>query len=90
MRTRSTILAALAFAALGACSRTESGDVVIKRPADVDVKTTLDTIRMPHIGTKTDTINAPVFGKKRDTIIVDKPVVGTEKKEVKVPQVKRP
>ena len=90
MRTRSTIIAALALAAVGACSRTESGDVVIKRPADIEVKTTLDTLKMPSIGTRTDTINAPVVGTKRDTIIVSKPVVGTEKKEVKVPQVKRP
>ena len=90
MRRHSMILAGFAIAALGACSRTESGDVVIKRPADVDVKTTLDTIRMPQIGTKTDTINAPVVGTKRDTIIITKPVVGTEKKQVKVPEVKRP
>lgn len=90
MREHSAVLAAIAFAAVGACSRTESGDVVIKRPIDVDVKTTVDTLRMPQIRPKTDTINAPVVGTKQDTIIVKKPVIGTEKKQVKVPDVKRP
>ncbi|MGH9885565.1 MAG: hypothetical protein ACREBE_08560 [bacterium] len=87
MRTRTALLAA-AVALLGACSRTESGDVVVKRP--VEVKTTDDTIKMPQMTTKTDTINAPVVGTKTDTIIVKKPVIGTKKTEVKVPVVKRP
>ena len=90
MRTSSTLMAAAAFALLGACSRTESGDVVVKRPVDVDVKTTQDTIKIPRFGTKTDTVNAPTVGTKKDTIIINKPVVGSKKKEVKVPQVKRP
>jgi hypothetical protein len=90
MRTSSTIIAAAAFALLGACSRTESGDVVVKRPVGVDIKTTQDTIKLPGVTTKTDTINAPVVGTKKDTIIVNKPVVRSKKTEVKVPEIKRP
>ena len=90
MRTHSVLLAAAAMALVGACSRTESGDVVVKRPSDVNVQTTQDTLRMPTFGTRTDTINAPVFGTRTDTVIVKKPVVGAEKKVVKVPTVKKP
>jgi hypothetical protein len=86
---KKTIMLA-AVVALGACSRTESGDVVVKRPADVDVQTTTDTLRMPSIRTRVDTINTPVVGTKTDTIIVKKPVAGTRKTEVKVPVVTRP
>ena len=77
-------------AALGACGRTDNGDVVVKRPADVDVKTTTDTLHMPTVTTKTDTINTPVVGTQKETLVVNKPVVGTKKTEVKVPVVKRP
>lgn len=87
MRTRTLLLIA-AIGALGACSRTESGDIEVKRPADVDVRTTTDTLRMPSFGTRIDTINTPTMGTKKDTIIVDKPVVGTKKTEVKVPVIK--
>jgi hypothetical protein len=87
MRTRTLLLVA-AIGALGACSRTESGDIEVKRPADVDVKTTTDTLNMPRVGTKIDTINTPTMGTKKDTIIVDKPVVGTKKTEVKVPVIR--
>jgi hypothetical protein len=87
MRTRTLLLVA-AIGALGACSRTESGDIEVKRPADVDVRTTTDTLNMPRVGTKIDTINTPTMGTKKDTIIVDKPVVGTKKTEVKVPVIR--
>ena len=87
MRTRTLLLVA-AIGALGACSRTESGDIEVKRPADVDVKTTTDTLHVPSVGTKIDTINTPTMGTKKDTIIVDKPVVGTKKTTVKVPVIK--
>jgi hypothetical protein len=82
--------AATALALLGACSRTDSGDVVVKRPVQVDVKTTQDTLHMPSVTTKTDTINAPVIGTKKETVVIDKPVVGSEKKAVKVPVVTKP
>jgi hypothetical protein len=82
------VLLVAAIGALGACSRTESGDIEVKRPADVDVKTTTDTLHMPTVGTRIDTINAPVVGTKKDTIIVNKPVVGTQKTTVKVPVIK--
>jgi hypothetical protein len=88
MNARKMLLAAGAMALLGACSRTENGDVVVKRPADVDVKTTQDTLNMPTVGTKIDTVNTPVVGTKKDTIIVNKPVVGTKKSTVKVPVIK--
>jgi hypothetical protein len=72
--------------AVGACSRTESGDVVVKRPTQVDIKTTPDTIRVPSVTTKQETVDAPVVGTKPETVIVKKPVVvGTQKKVIKVP-----
>lgn len=88
MRKRSILLAAAALSLAGACSRTESGDVVVKRP--VDVTTTEDTLKMPHVTTKTETVNAPVVGTQKDTVIVNKPVVGTKKTEVKVPVIQKP
>ena len=63
------LLAAGAIALLGACSRTEDGDVVVKRPADVDVQTTQDTLHMPSMTTKIDTVNTPVVGTKNDPMI---------------------
>jgi hypothetical protein len=84
---KQTLLFVGAFALLGACGRTQDGDLVVKRPVDVDVKTTKDTLNVPKVTTKVDTINTPVVGTKKDTIIVDKPVVGTKKTQVKVPVV---
>jgi 16S rRNA U516 pseudouridylate synthase RsuA-like enzyme len=84
---KQALLLVLAVVALGACSKTENGDLVVKRPVDVDVKTTQDTLHPPTVTTKVDTINTPVVGTKKDTIIVNKPVVGTKKTEVKVPVV---
>jgi len=92
MRTSKTLAlgAAAAIAlATGACSRTENGDVVVKRP-EVSVKTTEDTLRVPTVTTRTDTVNTPVVGTQTETLIVKKPVVGTKKTEVKVPVVKKP
>ncbi|HSQ30597.1 MAG TPA: hypothetical protein VLN49_12145 [Gemmatimonadaceae bacterium] len=90
MRKSNWLLAASALVAIGACSRTDSGDVVVKRPADVSVQTTQDTLHMPSVTSRTDTVNTPVVGTKTETLVVKKPVVGTKKTEVKVPQVKRP
>jgi hypothetical protein len=90
MRKSNLLLAASALVAIGACSRTENGDVVVKRPADVSVQTTQDTLHMPSVTSRTDTVNTPVVGTKTETLVVKKPVVGTKKTEVKVPQVKRP
>jgi hypothetical protein len=87
MHNRTLLIAAAALALAGACSRTENGDVVVKRPADVDVKTTEDTL---HVTTKTETVNAPVIGTKKETVVVDKPVLGSKKTEVKVPVVTKP
>lgn len=82
---KQTLLFVGAFALLGACGRTENGDLVVKRPVDVDVKTTQDTLHPPTVTTKTDTITTPVVGTKKDTVVISKPVVGTKKTEVKVP-----
>jgi hypothetical protein len=72
--------------AIGGCSRTQNGDVVVKRPSQVVIKTTTDTIHLPSVTTKTETVNAPVVGTKPETVIVKKPVVvGTQKKVIKVP-----
>ena len=77
------------FAVAGACSKTENGDIVVKRP-QFSVKTTEDTLHTPTMTTRTDTINSPVIGTQKETLIVNKPVVGTQKKIVKVPRVQRP
>ena len=90
MRTLTYMLAASAIAMLGACSRTENGDVVVKRPANISVQTTQDTLHMPSVTTHTDTVNTPVVGTQTETLVVKKPVIGTQKKEVQVPQVKKP
>ena len=70
--------------ALGACSRTDNGDYVIKRP-DISVKTTEDTVHPPNITTKTDTVNTPVIGTQTETLVVKKPVIGTKKTAIQVP-----
>jgi hypothetical protein len=90
MRTHTLLLAAASAIALGACSRTSDGDVVVDRPADVNVTTKKDTLHMPTMTTRTDTVNSPVVGVQKETLIVNKPVVGTEKKTVKVPVIRRP
>jgi hypothetical protein len=82
---KQTLLLAAAFALLGACSKTEDGNLVVKRPVDVNVTTTKDTINTPRVGSKIDTINTPVVGTQKETLIVNKPVVGSKKTEVKVP-----
>ena len=89
--TRNIMLVAAAVA-LAACGKTNDGDLTVERPGDVDVnvETTKDTIPLPELGTKVDTINTPVVGTKPETLIVNKPVVGTKKTEVKVPTVKKP
>jgi hypothetical protein len=89
MRTK-WILAATALSVIGACSRTADGDIVVKRPSDVSVQTTKDTLHLPTVGSKIDTVNTPVVGTKTETLIVKKPVIGTKKTEVKVPVIKRP
>ena len=91
MITRTIILVG-AVAALAACGKTKEGDLTVERPGDVDVnvQTTKDTIPMPEFGTKIDTINTPTMGTKPETLIVNKPVVGTKKTEVRVPVVKKP
>jgi hypothetical protein len=90
MRTHILFPAGAMLAIIGGCSRTDNGDLVIKRPSHVDVQTTTDTLHLPSMTTKTDTINAPVVGTQKETVIVNKPVIGTQKKVVKVPAVQRP
>jgi hypothetical protein len=91
MRSRNIMLVAAAVM-LGACGRTKEGDLTVERPGDVDVDvtSTTDTLKMPDVGTRIDTINTPTVGTKPETLIVNKPVVGTKKTEVKVPTVKKP
>jgi hypothetical protein len=89
MNTRNIMLVAAAVV-LGACGRTKEGDLTVERPGDIDVTTTKDTIKLPEVGTRIDTINTPTVGTKPETLIVNKPVVGTKKTEVKVPTVKKP
>jgi hypothetical protein len=89
MNTRNIMLVAAAVV-LGACGRTKEGDLTVERPGDIDITTTKDTIKLPEVGTRIDTINTPTVGTKPETLIVNKPVVGTKKTEVKVPTVKKP
>jgi hypothetical protein len=85
---RAGILAmAAAVAAIGGCSKTQSGDIVVKRPTSVNVQTTPETLRLR---TRTETVNAPTIGTEQETVIVKKPVIGTTKKAVKVPTVQQP
>lgn len=83
MRTRNTLLAAAAVVALGACSKTKEGDIVVDKP--VGIETQKDTLNVPKLGTRTDTITTPTIGTKPETLIVNKPVVGTKQTVVKVP-----
>ena len=89
MRTR-VLAAVVGILAIGGCSRTESGDVVVKRPTSVDIKTRPETLRIPSFRTKKDTVNAPVVGTQPETVVVKKPVVRKQKKVINVPQVHRP
>ena len=89
MRAKSLVFIAAAFALVGACSKTDNGDVVVKKP-NVDVTTTTDTLHPPTVTTKTETVNTPVVGTQKETLVVNKPVVGTKKTTVKVPEVKKP
>ena len=89
MTTRKIMLVAAAVA-LAACGRMKEGDLTVERPGDVDVTMTKDTLKLPEVGTKIDTINTPTVGTKPETLIVNKPVVGTKKTEVKVPVIKKP
>lgn len=91
MITRTIMLVGAAIT-LAACGKTSEGDLTVERPGDVDVdvQTTKDTIPLPELGTKIDTINTPTMGTKPETLIVNKPVVGTKKTEVRVPTVKKP
>jgi hypothetical protein len=75
----------LAAVAVAACTKTGENEYEVERPGLV-----VDTVKTPELTTKIDTITTPVVGTQRDTIIVDKPVVGTKKTEVKTPTVKRP
>lgn len=90
MRTLTYLAAASSIVLIGACSRTENGDVVVKRPANISVQTTQDTLHLPSVTTHPDTVNTPVIGTKTETLVVKKPVIGSKKTEVQVPRVKRP
>jgi hypothetical protein len=90
MRTLTCLAAASSIVLIGACSRTENGDVVVKRPSNISVQTTQDTLHMPSVTTHPDTVNTPVVGTKTETLVVKKPVIGSKKTEVQVPRVKRP
>ncbi len=89
MRKNNMLLIAGAFALIGACSKTENGNIEVKKPVGIETQT--DTLHPPTLTTRTDTINTPTMGTVKDTIIVNKPVVGTKKTVVKVPViVKKP
>jgi hypothetical protein len=91
MRARSLGPLVALLAGFAACSRTESGAVVIKRPTRVDVQTTQDTLQLPSIRTKTETVKTPaVVGTQKETVIVNKPIIGTKKQAVKVPTIDKP
>jgi hypothetical protein len=82
MKKGMLVLAALALAA---CTKTGENEYEVERPGLV-----VDTVKTPELTTKIDTLSVPVVGTQKDTIIIDKPVVGTKKTEVKVPTVKKP
>ena len=85
MQGRFILGAIVGLAVLGACKRSESGDVVVRRPVKVTVTTVPETLR---VTTRTETVQTPIVGAKRETVVVDKPVVtGTKKTPVQVPVV---
>jgi hypothetical protein len=89
MRARGFTLI-VGIVAIAACSRTESGDVVVKRPSRIDIQTTTDTIRVPSVKTRSETVDAPVVGTQPETVIVKKPVVvGKQKKVIQVPSLQQ-
>ena len=93
MRNNMLILAVSALGLLAACKRTDDGKLVIERPGEIDVKVKNDTLKMPEIklpkiGTVKDTVKTPTVGVKEETLIVKKPVIGSERREVTKPVVK--
>ena len=82
------ILALCALGVLGACKRTDDGQLVIERPGEVDVKMKNDTLHLPSLGTRKDTVTTPTIGVKEETLIVKKPVIGSQRTEIKKPVIK--
>jgi len=87
------ILAVSTLGLLAACKRTDDGKLVIERPGEIDVKVKSDTlkmpdIKMPKIGSEKDTVKTPTIGVKEETLIVKKPVIGSQRREVTKPVVK--
>lgn len=81
-------LALCAVALLSGCKRTDDGKIVIERPGEIDVKMKNDTVHLPSVGTAKDTIRTPTIGVKEETLIVKKPVIGTQKREISKPVIK--
>lgn len=101
MRRGITLTALLAMTALAACSKTGENEVQVQTPnvdvenGDVTVRRDSATLTLPDIdlGSKRDTVNAPVVtGTTKDTLIITRPTLGSEKREVKSPtmDVKKP
>ena len=85
------IIAAFALCAvplLAGCKRTDDGKLVIERPGEIDVKMKNDTLHLPSVGTAKDTVRTPTVRMKEETLIVKKPVIGTEKREISKPVIK--
>ena len=87
MKRTMLIGAALLALPLAACKKTGDNQYQVETPT---IGTDTHTVTTPDVdvGTKIDTLNTPVVGTKKDTLIVSKPVVGTQKTEVKTPTVK--
>ncbi len=80
------IAAALLTLPLAACKKTGDNEYQAVTPT---IGTDTHTVTTPDIdmGMRTDTISTPVVGTRPDTIIIQKPVAGMKKTEVKVPTV---
>ena len=66
------LVAGVLAAALGACQKTDDGQLQVKVP-EVDVKVRTDTVAAPtlpdvDVKTKTDTVTTPTVGTKRTVI----------------------
>ena len=83
-----TLLAAGTLALTASCKRTDDGKIVIERPGEVDVKVKSDTLHLPSVGTTKDTITTPGIRMKEETLIVKKPVIESQKREISKPVVK--
>ncbi len=65
--------------AVGACSKTDNGDIVVQKPV---VGTVTDTLHPPQVtvGTDTHSVVVPKVVVKKETVLVKTPTVDVKKR----------